>query len=153
MQPMPTYPLILYLIHICSNRLSSLIPMFLVRENTKLCLLYAISGMLVVMIQIPGTACMVWYENFTSFFLFCIVTCIYIRAIIQVRLKFHLIQLFVMLYKLINFYWMCILTNLPLYCFFLLSSMLENFLSRLEIIAISFLKYLNFYIKLEFMDD
>lgn len=72
MQPMPTYPLILYLIHICSNRLSSLIPMFLVRENTKLCLLYAISGMLVVMIQIPGTACMVWYENFASFFvLYC----------------------------------------------------------------------------------
>ena len=44
--------------------------MFPVRENTKLCLLYAISGMLVVMIQIPGTACMVWYENFTSFFYF-----------------------------------------------------------------------------------
>lgn len=69
---MVTHPLILYLIHICSNRLSSLIPMFLARENTKLCLIYAISGMLVVMIQIPGTVCMVWYENFTSsFILYC----------------------------------------------------------------------------------
>lgn len=49
-----------------SNRLSFRMQMFLERENTKLCHLYAVSEMLSVIIQIPSTACMVWYENFTN---------------------------------------------------------------------------------------
>ena len=96
--------------------------MFPVRENTKLCLLYAISGMLVVMIQIPGTACMVWYVNFTSSFI------LYCHLYIYIYICNHTgwievspYTTFVMLYNLINFYWMRILTNLPLYYFSFLS--------------------------------
>ena len=81
--------------------------MFPVRENTKLCLLYAISGMLVVMIQIPGTASMVWYVNFTSSsILYCH---LYIYIYIYVCNHTGWIEVspytnFVMLYNLINFY-------------------------------------------------
>ena len=127
--------------------------MFLVRENTKLCLLYAISGMLVVMIQIPGTACMVWYVNFTSSFI------LYCHFYIYIYICNHTgwievspYTTFVMLYNLINFDWMRILTNLLLYYFsflsffflFLVILYAWQILSRLEIIAISFIKFLNF---------